>query len=273
MLKNRKVGFVGSGNMARALIAGLLKGNHLPKSSLLASNHTDSTNVRIAKEYGIHTTSDNSEVAKKADVVVLAVKPQVIDKVAREIAPKITKDKLVVSIAAGVTTKRLEEIFPKGTHVVRVMPNIPALVSAGASALARGEHTSDDELSMAKQLFDSVGISVIVDEYQMDAVTGLSGSGPAYIFLLIDALADAGVKVGLSRNISLILAANTVLGSAKLLIESNEHPGELKDMVTSPGGTAIAGIHTLEEGGLRTTIMNAVERATQRSCELGKNSK
>src|SRR5262249_33299555 len=158
------------------------------------------------------------------------------------------------------------------TRLVRAMPNTPALVAAGATAIAAGRHATADDLKVAEHIFRSVGTTVVLDEEQLDAVTGLSGSGPAYVFLVIEALSDAGVKVGLSRYNALALAAQTVLGSAKLLLETGEHPGQLKDMVTSPGGTAIAGLHTLEAGGLRTTLMNAVEAATQRSRELGESA-
>jgi pyrroline-5-carboxylate reductase len=176
---------------------------------------------------------------------------------------------LVVSIAAGVPIEAIEAQLPAGTRVVRTMPNTPALVDAGATAIAPGTHASDDDLELVQRIFGSVGISVVLEEALLDAVTGLSGSGPAYIFLIIEALSDAGVKVGLHRESAQRLAAQTVLGSAKLLIETGEHPGRLKDMVTSPGGTAIAGLHTLEAGGLRTTLINAVESATARSKELG----
>jgi pyrroline-5-carboxylate reductase len=176
---------------------------------------------------------------------------------------------LVISVAAGVPIAVLEARLPAGTRVVRVMPNTPALVGAGATAISPGNHATPDDLKITEQIFRSVGMTVVLDEEQLDAVTGLSGSGPAYIFLVIEALSDAGVKVGLSRYNALALAAHTVLGSAKLLIETGDHPGQLKDMVTSPGGTAIAGLHTLEAGGLRTTLINAVEAATRRSRELG----
>jgi pyrroline-5-carboxylate reductase len=163
----------------------------------------------------------------------------------------------------------MEAQLPAGTRVIRTMPNTPALVDAGATAIASGTHATEADMALAKQIFDAVGVSVVLDEYQLDAVTGLSGSGPAYVFLILEALSDGGVKVGLSRRVSQQLAAQTLLGAAKLLIETNEHPGRLKDMVTSPGGTAIAGLHTLEAGALRTTLMDAVEAATKRSRELG----
>jgi len=269
MLKGKKIGLIGSGNMARALLSGLLHGKRASKDQLSASDHREAKAKSFADEFGIDTTTSNKEVVTRSDIVVLAVKPQVMAKVVAEIASSVTSKKLIVSMAAGVPIAMIERKLPKGSRVVRVMPNVPALVGAGATALAVGGHASEEDLALASALFDSVGKTVVVEEEQLDAVTGLSGSGPAYIFLIIDSLADAGVKVGLSRDVALILAAQTVLGAAKLLIETGEHPGKLKDMVTSPGGTAIAGIHTLEEGGLRTTLINAVERATIRSRELG----
>jgi pyrroline-5-carboxylate reductase len=201
--------------------------------------------------------------------VVLSVKPQILPKVLDEIAPHLKPSALVISIAAGVPVSAIEPRLPEGTRVVRTMPNTPALVGAGATAIAAGQHAKDDDVEATRRIFDAVGMTVVLDESQLDAVTGLSGSGPAYVFLIIEALSDAGVKVGLSRYNAQALAAQTLLGSAKLLIETKEHPGRLKDMVTSPGGTAIAGLHTLEAGGLRTTLINAVEAATHRSRELG----
>jgi pyrroline-5-carboxylate reductase len=197
------------------------------------------------------------------------VKPQVMDKLLVQIAPVVDTKKLVISVAAGVPIAAIERRFGAGARIVRAMPNTPALVGAGACAVAAGEHATEEDLVTARSLFDAVGITTVVEESLLDAVTGLSGSGPAYVFLMIEALSDAGVKVGLPRYTALQLAAQTVLGSAKLLIETKEHPGHLKDQVTSPGGTAIAGLHTLEAGGLRTTLINAVEAATRRARELG----
>jgi pyrroline-5-carboxylate reductase len=198
------------------------------------------------------------------------VKPQVIDTVLAEIAAAVDAKKLVISIAAGVTLARIEKALTPGSRAVRVMPNTPALVLAGAAAIAGGTGATSDDLGLAQSIFDSVGRSVIVEEKLMDAVTGLSGSGPAYVFLIIDALSDAGVKAGLPRQLALELAAQTVYGSAKMVLETKEHPGKLRDMVTSPGGTTIEGLHALEKGKLRATLMNAVEAATARSKELGK---
>jgi pyrroline-5-carboxylate reductase len=205
-------------------------------------------------------------------VLLLCVKPQILDKVLREIASDVSPQALVVSVAAGVPIAAIERrLGPTRHRVVRAMPNTPATVGAGATGIALSEHATEDDLATAKLIFDSVGLTVVLEESQLDAVTGLSGSGPAYLFLIIEALADAGVKVGLSRRASMQLAAQTVAGSAKLLIESGQHPGMLKDGVTSPGGTAIAGLHTLEAGGLRNVLMNAVEAATRRSRELGED--
>jgi pyrroline-5-carboxylate reductase len=213
---------------------------------------------------------DNVAAAREAGIVVLSVKPQAMNKLLDEIGAVLDAGKLVISIAAGVPIAAIERKVGHGVRIVRVMPNTPALVGAGATALSPGEHATPADLLQAKALFDAVGKAVVVDEPLLDAVTGLSGSGPAYIFLIIEALSDAGVKMGLARVQAQDLAAQTVFGSAKLLIETGEHPGRLKDQVTSPGGTAIAGLHTLEAGGLRTTLMNAVESATRRSHELGK---
>jgi pyrroline-5-carboxylate reductase len=225
--------------------------------------------AELHQKFGIVTTQSNIELVQNADILVLSVKPQIMRSVLEEISGSIKPGALIVSIAAGVPISAIESRMPTGTRVIRTMPNTPALVDAGATAIARGGHATADDLEVAKRIFDAVGITVVLDEYQLDAVTGLSGSGPAYIFLILEALSDAGVKVGLSRRTAQLLAAQTMLGSAKMLLETNEHPGLLKDMVTSPGGTAITGLHTLEAGGVRTTMINAVEAATKRSRELG----
>jgi pyrroline-5-carboxylate reductase len=266
-----RIGFVGAGNMAEALIRGLTSAGVAESRQIIAAEPREERRAELSSRYGIQTTADNSEVAREADILLLAVKPQVMARVLDEIQPHVKPTALVISVAAGIPTAAIEAHLPR-VRVVRTMPNTPALVGAGATAIAAGGHATRADLDAAKRIFDSVGMSVVVEESQMDAITGLSGSGPAYMFLIIEALSDAGVKVGLSRHIAQSLAAHTVLGSAKLLIETNEHPGRLKDMVTSPGGTAIAGLHTLEAGGLRTTLMNAVEVATNRSRELGESA-
>jgi pyrroline-5-carboxylate reductase len=265
----RVIGFVGAGNMAGALIRGLVHSKAIPPSGIIASDVKDERLQQLHKQYGIRVTMDNHALVREASVVVLSVKPQVVDKVLSVIGPDIRKDQLVVSIAAGVPIAALESRLPERTRVVRTMPNVAAVALAGATAISAGSHATDTDMAAATALFEAVGRVVTLDENLLDAVTGLSGSGPAYVMLMIDALADGGVKVGLHRDTALLLAAQTVFGSAKLLLDTGEHPGRLKDMVTSPGGTAIAGLHTLETGGLRRTLIDAVEAASTRAAELG----
>jgi pyrroline-5-carboxylate reductase len=273
MLRNQTVGFIGTGNMGEALIHGLLHGHLCRPEQIICSDVRPERLKAIREASGVRGTSHNVEVVKQADIIILSVKPQIMKQVIEEITKYLDLSKLIISIAAGVALETIESCAQKELKLVRVMPNICVSVREGASAIAAGKHIHKEDLMIAKAIFDSVGKSLFIEENLLDAVTGLSGSGPAYIFLMIDALADAGVKVGLSRSDSLILASQTVLGAAKMLIETGEHPGKLKDMVTSPGGTAIAGLHTLEEGGVRTTLINAVEVATQRSKALGEMMK
>jgi pyrroline-5-carboxylate reductase len=273
MLRNKTVGFIGTGNMGEALIHGLLHGHLCRPEQIICSDVRPERLKAIREASGVRGTSHNVEVVKQADIIILSVKPQIMKQVIEEITKYLDLSKLIISIAAGVPLETIESCAQKELKLVRVMPNICVSVREGASAIAAGKHIHKEDLMIAKAIFDSVGKSLFIEENLLDAVTGLSGSGPAYIFLMIDALADAGVKVGLSRSDSLILASQTVLGAAKMLIETGEHPGKLKDMVTSPGGTAIAGLHTLEEGGVRTTLINAVEVATQRSKALGEMMK
>jgi pyrroline-5-carboxylate reductase len=268
MTTERTIGFIGAGNMAEAMIRGLLRGKDFAPGQVRASGPREERMRELREAYGIEATTDN-KVAAASEIVVLSVKPQILSRVLDEVGGTIHSDALVISIAAGVPVVAIQARLAAGTRVVRAMPNTPALVDAAATAIAGGEHARESDLADAKRIFDSIGITVTLEESQLDAVTGLSGSGPAYVFLILEALSDAGVKVGLSRRTSQLLAAQTLLGSAKLLLETNEHPGRLKDMVTSPGGTAITGLHTLENGGVRTTLMNAVEAATRRSRELG----
>ena len=273
MLKNRQVGFVGAGNMGEALIKGLLNGHLCRPEQIMCSDIRPERLKTIKEAYGVKTTSSNSDVVKHSDIVILAVKPQILKQVVVDIGKYFEPSKLVISIAAGVAMESIEYCAKQELKLIRVMPNICVSVGEGISAIAAGKHATKEDLSVAKAIFDSAGKSLFIEEYLLDAVTGLSGSGPAYIFLIIDALADAGVKVGLARSDALLLASQTVLGSAKMLIETGEHPGRLKDSVTSPGGTSIAGLHALEEGGVRTTLIKAVEVATQRSKVLGEMMK
>lgn len=267
----KTIGFLGGGNMAEALVRGLVRAGIDPVQ-IGVSGPRPERMEELRARFGILATTDNRELCAQSDILVLSVKPQILDRVLLQIRGHLKPDTLVISVAAGIPIAAIERRLPKGTRIVRSMPNTPALISAGATAIARGEHADDADLAAAKFLFDAVGLTVVVDEAQLDAVTGLSGSGPAYIFLILEALADGGVKVGLARRYAQRLAAQTMMGAAKLLLDTDEHPGKLKDMVTSPGGTAIAGLHTLEAGALRTTLMNAVEAATARSRELGRAS-
>ncbi len=268
-MKTKQVGLIGAGNMAGALVRGLLASGTLTKEQLRVSDVRKERLEELAKAHGIVTTLDNRELVAWANLIVLSVKPQVMDRVLDDVGASIRPDTLVVSIAAGVPIKSIESRLHTGVRVVRAMPNTASIVLAGATGIAPGIHATEEDVTVAKTLFDATGRSVVLDESLIDAVTGLSGSGPAYVMLMIEALADGGVKVGLHRDTAMLLAAQTVYGSAKLLLETGEHPGRLKDMVTSPGGTAIAGLHTLEAGGLRRTLMDAVENATQRATQLG----
>jgi pyrroline-5-carboxylate reductase len=268
-MQGRRIGFVGGGNMAGALIRGLLHSSTVTAEQIRASDVKEERLAEIRDQYGVETTDDNQALARWADVVVIAVKPQIVDRILGHVASGLDRGDVVISIAAGVPIDAIESRLPPESRVVRAMPNTAAIALAGATAIAPGEHATKDDMVVARALFEAVGRCVVLDEALLDAVTGLSGSGPAYIMLIIDALADGGVKVGLARDTALLLAAQTVYGAAKLQLETGEHPGRLKDMVTSPGGTAIAGLHTLEAGGLRRTLIDAVEAASTRSGELG----
>ncbi|HMJ14057.1 MAG TPA: pyrroline-5-carboxylate reductase [Polyangiaceae bacterium] len=268
-MEGKRIGMLGAGNMAAALIRGMLASGSVSPDQIRASDVRKERLAELHEEYAIGTTSDNRELTSWANLIVLAVKPQVIDRVLDQISDVVEPGKLVVSIAAGVPIRSIEARLPAGVSVMRAMPNTASIALAGATGIAPGAHASQADIAVTQALFDATGRSVVLDESLIDAVTGLSGSGPAYVMLIIEALADGGVKVGLHRDTALLLAAQTVYGSAKLLLDTGEHPGRLKDMVTSPGGTAIAGLHTLESGGLRRTLMDAVDTATRRAIELG----
>lgn len=270
MLQGKKIGFIGSGNMGEALISGLVLSKAANPENIICSDIAEDLLEEIQTKYKVSTTTDNIEVAEKSEIIVYATKPQILGSVLKETAPALDQSKLVISIAAGVPLAAIAAGLQKELRLIRVMPNICAFVKESATAIAAGEYASKEDVALARAIFDSVGVTVFIQEnVLMDAFTGLSGSGPAYIFTIVDAMADAGVKMGLSRKDSLFLSTQTILGSAKLLLESKEHPGQLKDRVASPGGTAIVGIHTLEQGGIRTTLINAVESAAKRSKELG----
>src|SRR3989441_8701225 len=269
-VKGKKVGFVGAGNMGEALIRGLVESNLVPPDKILVADVRADRVHQLADQYGLRAVASNASLVSAADVVVLAVKPQIMAPVLREAMPALTGRPLLISLAAGVSTATIQSILGKYPRLIRVMPNTPALVLQGVTAIARTPGLEQDDLETAQEIFAAVGRVVVLAQAQMDDVTGLSGSGPAYIALVIEALADGGVKMGLDRATAMTLATQTVLGAAKLLAETGMHPAALKDMVSSPGGTTIAGIAALEEGGVRTTFIRAVERATLRSRELGR---
>ena len=270
MLRNKKIGFIGSGNMGEALVSGLVLSKAAAPEHIICSDISQSTLDEVQKKYGIKTTTDNLKVVQESDIIIYATKPQILGQVLKQTAPALDMSKLIISIAAGVPLAAIAHGLGKELRLIRAMPNICAFVKESATAICAGEFVKENDVPEARAIFDSVGETVFIQESTlMDAFTGLSGSGPAYIFTIVDAMADAGVKMGLSRKDALFLSTQTVLGAAQLLLDSKEHPGQLKDRVASPGGTAIAGIHTLEQGGLRTTMINAVESATRRSKELG----
>jgi pyrroline-5-carboxylate reductase len=241
----------------------------VPAADLTVSEPAAPRRQLLAERYGIKVIDDNARLCAESDTIVLAVKPQVVGHVFKEMGPSFDSGKLLISIMAGIKTATIEGGLAGKARVVRVMPNTPALVLEGASALCRGTNATDEDLALARHIFELVGNAVVVEEKLMDAVTGLSGSGPAYVLTFIEALSDAGVKQGLTRDTATALAAQTVLGTAKLLLESREHPAVLRGNVSSPGGTTIAGMHSLERDGFRGAVMNAVEVATARSMELG----
>lgn len=259
-MTDKELGIIGVGNMGSALLKAISL--IIEKEKIVINDVNDNLLNTRAQEFGVSIAKSNSELVQTAKYVIIAVKPQVIDIVLKEISSSITEQKTIISIAAGVTIDHIKKFINKPVGIIRVMPNTPALVGAGASAMACNENVQKADLQYVKNILNSIGVVVELDEKHIDAVTGLSGSGPAYGFIMIEALSDGGVKMGLPRNIALKLAAQTLLGAAKMVLDTGKHPGELKDMVTSPGGTTITAVHELEKGGLRATLIKAVEAAT-----------
>jgi pyrroline-5-carboxylate reductase len=255
--------------MATALARGWLAAELIATTSCKASDPATEARSRFQQQTGCSATANNRDVASASDVLVLAVKPQMMPALLDEIRQSVTEKQLVISIAAGITLKRLAEGLSGAIRLVRVMPNTPCLLGASATGFAGGPAATAADVALVERLFGSVGRAFPLPESALDAVTGLSGSGPAFVYVMIEALADGGVRMGLPRDVALALAAQTVLGSARLVLETNQHPAVLKDAVASPGGTTIAGLHALERGGFRAALMDAVEAATKRSMELG----
>lgn len=262
------VGFIGLGNMGKAIIGGMLEKGVVGKEDLIGSDKSESMCRAVAEQFGINAISDNVQVAKKADILFLAVKPQFFPQVIEEIKAHINENALIISIAAGKTIAYIEEQFGKKIKLVRCMPNTPALVLAGSTGVCHNELVSDEEMETVMTLLSSFGEAVQVTENLMDVVVGVSGSSPAYVFMFIEALADAAVAGGMPRNQAYRFAAQAVMGSAKMVLETGKHPGELKDQVCSPAGTTIAAVKVLEEKGFRAAVMDAVEACIETSKKL-----
>jgi pyrroline-5-carboxylate reductase len=264
-----RIGFLGAGKMATALARGWVTAGLTTRERLIASDPLPEARTAFAGTEALRTTADNREIVAACDLLVLAVKPQSMKALLAEVRPGINARHLIVSIAAGITLRQLADALGSDRRLIRVMPNTPCLVGASASGYAAGEMATAEDLALVDRLLNSVGRAYRLPEALLDAVTGLSGSGPAFVYVIIEALSDGGVRVGLPRDVATALAAQTVLGAAKMVLETGAHPGVLKDMVASPSGTTIAGLHALERGALRAALMDAVEAATRRARELG----
>jgi pyrroline-5-carboxylate reductase len=269
-LEDKKVGIIGTGKMGQSLLRGIVRAGKAKPANIYASDVYEPALQALKGELGINVSTDNFDTVDNSEIIILAVKPQILRNVLRGFADHINEHKLIISIAAGVPASTIEEELHEDTRVIRVMPNIAATVGEAASAVSTGKNASAEDAEIAMEIFSSVGSAALVPEHLMDAVTGVSGSGPAYIFPVIEAMADGGVLEGLDRESAQKLAAQTVLGAAKMVLETKKHPAELKDMVTSPAGTTIHGVHALEKNGVRAAFTDAVMASAKRSREMGK---
>lgn len=265
---NKIIGFIGSGNMATAMMGGIIKAKLVPSNNIMCSDPSESKLENLKRNYGVTITNSNSEVASRSDILVLSVKPQFYPEVIKEIKDIVKSNTIIVGIAAGQKIETIKKLFEKDIKVVRVMPNTPALVGEGMAALSPCPKVLENELNLICNIFNSFGKCEVIPENLMDVVTGLSGSSPAFIFMIIEAMADGAVLEGMPRDKAYIFAAQAVLGSAKMVLETGKHPAELKDMVCSPAGTTIEGVSVLEETGLRNSIIKAVRAATKKSKNL-----
>ncbi|MEK7872107.1 MAG: pyrroline-5-carboxylate reductase [Nitrospirota bacterium] len=270
MASIKRIAFIGGGNMAEAMIRGIIKAGLCNKKDIFVSDVSPDRLSLLKEKYGIETRSGNKEVLKLSDLIVLSVRPLVADSVLAEIKDQFDPGTLVISIVTGIPISRIAEGIDKKARVIRAVPNLPVLVGDGLTAISPGKGVTDEETKWISSLFNSVGRSIVLEEKYLDAVTGLAGSGPAFVFLILEAMADGGVKMGLPRETAMLLASQTLMGSARMVLETGEHPGTLKDRVASPGGTTIAGLHRLEKEGVRGTIISAIEAATIRAGELGR---
>lgn len=268
MLKGKTMAVIGVGKIGEALVTGLLRQGQIRREDIAGSVGHEASLARVRERLGIEVTLDNRALVQNRDLILLAVKPQNMDKVVREIAQQVRPSQLVITVAASVTTTFVEQRLTDPVPVVRAMPNTPCVLNAGMTALCAGLYARPEHLRMAEMIFQSVGETVLVDESLMDGVTGLSASGPAYLYVVIESLAEAGVKLGIPRDVSTLLAAQTMLGAARMVLESKAHPALLKDVVTTPAGCTIDGLLELEEGKLRVTLIKAVVKAAERAREL-----
>jgi len=268
MFEEKKIAVLGAGKLGEALITGLIDAKLVAKNQFIATAAHQERLDTLRGKLGIETTLSNSEAVKKAQLVLLCVKPQTVKDVVRQVSNELTPAHLLISVAASVTIRFIEDLIPHPVPVIRVMPNTPCLINQGMSAIAVGKHATMEHLHLAQKIFNAIGRSLIVDERHMDAVTGLSASGPAFVYIIIESFVEAGVKVGLPRETATQLAAQMVLGAASMVQQTGEHPAKLKDIVTTPAGCTIDGILELEDGGLRVPLIKAVVRATERAREL-----
>lgn len=267
---DKKIGFIGSGNMAKAMIGGIVKSKLVDSNNVIASDLNELALENVKNEYGINVTTNSKEVVKFSDIVIVAVKPNVYDIVLEGVKELVDDKKIIVTIAAGKTIESIENVIGNDKKVIRTMPNTPALVNEGMSALCKNNNITDEELNIVKEIFNSFGKAEIVNEYLIDSVIGVSGSAPAYVFMFIEAMADAAVLAGMPRNQAYTFAAQAVMGSAKMVLETDKHPGELKDMVCSPGGTTIEAVRTLEAEGFRSAVIKAIGDCIEKSKEMSR---
>ncbi|MCX7884784.1 MAG: pyrroline-5-carboxylate reductase [Caloramator sp.] len=268
---NKKIGFIGAGNMGQAMIGGIIKSKIAKSQEIIVCDLDEEKLKKIAEDFNVKTTTNSKELSNEADIIILAIKPNIFDVVLSDIKDSITDSKIIVSIAAGKTIKSIENILGDNKKIIRTMPNTPALVNAGMTAVCKNKNVSDEEIKEILDIFESFGETEIVSEYLIDSVIGISGSAPAYVFMFIEALADAGVIGGMPRDKAYKFAAQAVLGSAKMVLETGKHPGELKDMVCSPAGTTIEAVATLEEEGFRGSVIKAVKDCIRKSKEMSNN--
>jgi len=269
MVQQKKLGFIGAGTMAKAIINGIINSGIVSKENIIASEIFPEVAQKAQQETGVKITDNNKELVESSDVITLCVKPYTIEEVLKELKDSLTEDKLIVSIAAGINTKTIEDIFEKKIPVIRVMPNTPTLIREGMSAVCKGKYATEKDAGFVTELFRALGRCVEVEEKFINAVTGISGSGPAFMYLIIDALADGGVKMGLKKDTAVELAAQTAIGAAKMVLETGKHPAVLKDEVTTPGGCTIAGLSVMENEHVRSALIKTVQETAKTAADLG----